>query len=215
MALSGRIGRDRAVIRVEPAPEPADFDARVRQLGLEYLRKHPKATTRELPPHWRRCLDDLHTAYRGICAYVCIYVDKATGARTTEHFVCRSDPERGRELAYEWSNFRLACSLMNSRKGIFDTVLDPFEVKDGWFVIDFSALKLFPNPELDPDVSRQVQATIARLRLNDKVCRDARAFYYDAYILGDVSFRYLRRVCPFVALEMERQNLVRHADRAP
>ncbi len=60
-----------------------------------------------------------------------------------------------------------------------------------------------------------MQATIDRLRLNDKVCRDARAFYYDAYILGDVSFRYLRRVCPFVALEMERQDLVRPVDHVP
>ncbi len=194
------------MIRVEPQPEPLNFDASVRQPGLEALAEHG----RRLPAHWRRCLNDLHAAYRGICAYACIYIDKATGARSVEHFVAKSSD---RQLAYEWSNYRLACSLVNSRKGAFDDVLDPFEIEDGWFVLEFLALQILPNPELDSDLTKQVQATIQRLGLDTQECRDARAEYFECYVRRHIDFHYLERKCPFVAKEMKRLALVRSEDR--
>ncbi len=193
------------MIRVEPQPEPPDFDASVRQPGLEALAERRQT----LPAYWRRCLDDLHTAYRGICAYACIYIDRATGARSVEHFVAKSsDPL----LAYEWSNYRLACSLVNSRKGAFADVLDPFEIEDGWFVLEFSFLQILPDPSLDPELRTRVQETIVRLGLHTKECRDARAEYFDDYVLGHIDFHYLERKSPFVAKEMKRQALVRSED---
>lgn len=193
------------MIRVEPQPEPPDFDASVRQPGLEAL-----AEQREQPPaYWRRCLDDLHVAYRGICAYVCIYIDKATGARSVDHFIAKSsDPQ----LAYEWSNFRLACSLVNSRKGAFDDILDPFEIEDDWFVLEFSFLQICPSPAIDPILRGRAQDTIDRLGLSNKECCDARAEYFDDYIAGHITFSYLERRCPFVAQEMRRQALVKPDD---
>lgn len=193
------------MIRVEPQPEPNDFEASVRQPGLAALAESPE----KLPPYWRRCLDDLHAAYRGICAYACIYIDKVTGGRSVEHFVAKSsDPQ----LTYEWSNFRLACSLVNSRKGSFDDVLDPFEVEDGWFELEFSFLQIYPSPALDPTQQRRVQDTIDRLGLCNKECCDARAEYFDDYVAGHITFSYLERKCPFVAQELTRQALVKPED---
>ena len=193
------------MIRVELQPEPPDFDVSVRQPGLEALAERRE----KLPTYWRRCLDDLHAAYRGICAYVCIYIDKATGARSVDHFIAKSaDPQ----LTYEWSNYRLACSLVTSRKGVFDDVLDPFEIEDGWFVLEFSFLQVYPNPDLDPISQRRAQDTIDRLGLSSKECCDARAEYFDDYIAEDITFSYLERRCPFVAKEMKRQALLRPDD---
>ncbi len=188
------------MIRVEPQPEPPGFDSLVRQPGLKAL-----AEGRDpLPSYWRRCLNDLHEDYWGVCAYVAIYINKATGARTVDHYVAKSSK---RELAYEWANYRLACSLVNSRKGAFDDVLDPFEIEDGWFVLELSFLQISPHPELQPDLDLRVQQTIDRLRLNDAECREARAEYYDDYIEGEITFDYLQRKCPFVAKELLRQGL--------
>ncbi len=193
------------MIRVEPQPEPPDFEDRVRQPGLQALAENPTS----MPPYWRRCLGDLYVAYSGICAYACIYIDRVTGGRTVDHFVAKSsDPT----VAYEWSNYRLACSLVNSRKGAFDDVLDPFEIADGWFVLEFSFLQIYPCPDLDRALQQKVQETIDRLRLGDKEFLDARAAYYDDYIGGHIDLAYLELKCPFVAKEVRRQGLVRPED---
>ena len=62
------------MIPVSPAPEPENFDERVRQPGLAAIErlaaKHgvernaiPAA---DFPPHWRYALDDLMTSYERI-----------------------------------------------------------------------------------------------------------------------------------------------------
>jgi hypothetical protein len=188
------------VIHVDLQPEPDYFDARIRKPGAAAVARH----TGPLPALWRECLSDLHRVYHGICAYLCIYIPRGTGARTVEHFVAKSsDPA----LAYEWRNYRLACSLMNARKNAFDDVLDPFEVVSGWFRLEFSALQVVPDPDLPADTRDAVQATIDRLRLNDQEPRDARAEWYDEYRNRHVDLDFLRRHSPFVAMEMERQGL--------
>lgn len=189
------------MIHVEPQPEPPDFDGLVRKPGLEALAQGQSP----LPPYWRHCLKDLHRVYRGICAYLCIWIPPGTGARSADHFVAKSSHP---ELAYEWSNYRLVTQLMNSRKGAFQEVLDPFEIPNGWFVLELLFLQVLPNPELGETIRAKVQTTIDRLRLNDTECLSARASYYDDYLSGDVSFRFLEKRCPFVAIELKRQGRV-------
>jgi hypothetical protein len=189
------------VIRVQPKPEPPDFDEKVRQPGLRAQKEIPP----KAPPLWRgECLRQLWEAYEGICSYLCIFIQPGIGDRSVDHFVPRS---RRPELLYEWSNYRLACSLMNSRKRQFEDVLDPFEVEDGWFVLDLSFLQVLPNPDLDEETRRRVQATIDRLDLNDSECLQARANDYDAYLRNELSLDLLKRWSPFVAREMRRQGL--------
>ena len=48
------------------------------------------------------------------------------------------------DQVYEWRNYRLACSLMNARKGAVASVLDPFEIEDGWFAIEFVVTRHAP-----------------------------------------------------------------------
>lgn len=64
---------------------------------------------------------------------------------------------------------------MNARKRDFEDVLDPFEIEDGWFVLDLSMLQIKPAEHLDAAMRARVEATIERLGLNDQECIDARA----------------------------------------
>lgn len=186
------------MIRVEAQPEPEDFDARVRQPGRQAI-----ATGIDpLPPYWRHSLPQLHHAYGGICAYLSIRIPRGVGSRSTDHFVAKS---KETDLIYEWSNYRLACSLMNSRKGSFTDILDPFEIEDGWFVLELSALQVLPNPELPEELRKAVQDTIDRLDLNDSECLAARGEVFD-YFLQHGSFKALEKQSPFVARELRRQD---------
>ncbi|HYH19112.1 MAG TPA: hypothetical protein VD995_10900 [Azospirillum sp.] len=47
------------------------------------------------------------------------------------------------------------------------------------------------------------------MKLDDARCRQARANFYDFYIAGDLSFRLLEKLSPFVAFEVMRQGLKR------
>ena len=189
------------MIRVRLQPEPDDFDVKVRQPGIRALAEG----SYEPPPFWRRCLHQLWEAYKGICSYLCIYIPPGTGARSVDH--CLPVSKR-RDLIYEWSNYRLACSLMNSRKHAFEDVLDPFDIGDGWFTLEFSFLEIRPNPDLDAATQTRIQVTIDRLKLNDPECVEARANYYQPWAEGEMPFRLRERLSPFVARELQRQGLV-------
>ena len=206
------------MIRVVPAPEPDTFDARVRQPGLRKLEElaeehhggSKEAIPREkFPDYWRRSLDDLMASYHRICAYLCLYISGGPGARSVDHMIAKS---AAWDQAYEWTNYRLACSLMNSRKGAAATVLDPFDVEDGWFVLELVEFQVLPGDGLDAAVVEDVQGTIDRLRLNDDECRGAREEFAEDYWSGHVSLDYLGRHAPFVARELRRQDRLRAPD---
>ena len=141
-------------------------------------------------------------AYREICAYSCFRL-YPTGGATVDHLVPKS---RAPELAYEWCNFRLSCSVMNSRKRDFEDVLDPFEVQDGWFRIELDGFQVCPEKGIAPEVRKAVNATIARLGLNDHRLREMRASHVEDLRCRRISFEVLVRDSPFVARELERQN---------
>jgi hypothetical protein len=187
------------VIRVHPQPEPDDFDVKVRQPGLGAL-----LAGLSIPPFWRECALQLWEAYKGICSYLCVFIPRGTATRSVDHFQPKS---RRRDLIYEWSNYRLSCSLMNSRKREFEDVLDPFEVEDGWFILEFSFLQILPSPDLDDATRARVQATIDRLKLNDNECLQARATYFEPYRRGELALPRLVEWSPFVARELRRQGL--------
>jgi hypothetical protein len=189
------------VIHVEPQPEPPDFDTKVRQPGRAELR----ASEGEPRPHWHHCALQLWEAYRGVCAYSSLYIPRGTGARSVDHLLPKS---KRRELAYEWSNYRLACVRMNSRKNDLEDVLDPFEVQDGWFALELSTLQVIPGEGLPANLRQRVQETIDRLDLNDDEFIQARMAHYDVFQRGEVKFSHLRKHCPFLAQELLRQGIV-------
>jgi hypothetical protein len=219
------------VIRVERAPEPADFHEKVRRPGLDAiaelvgetpLRKRPgpkRVKVADLPAaipatafpeFWREALPDLLIAYRRICAYSCLYIEELTGNASIDHLVPKS---HSWELVYEWSNYRLASGRLNGWKADVSTILDPFEIEDGWFQLELYGYQVLPAPDLDAELIAKIDHTIAALRLNHPECLRVRERYVDCYRNADNSLRYVEARAPFVARELRRQGQLRDGDR--
>jgi hypothetical protein len=194
------------MIRLHLQPEPQDFDTLVRVPGETFLKKHPNPTTRQWKSraYWRRILPDLHNAYKGICAYSCHWIPYDTGHDTVEHFQPKAVVPT---QAYEWNNYRLVCGTLNGRKGT-DNVLDPFGIQDGWFILDFPSLLVKPGQNLTTSIRQEILQTIERLGLNDEgTCLRARARYVKCFCTGVFPFQHLIEEAPFIAREIQRQNL--------
>ncbi|MBW7863763.1 MAG: hypothetical protein H3C30_05035 [Candidatus Hydrogenedentes bacterium] len=199
------------MIPVQPKPEPLDFDRKVRQKGLAWLRRKglpnagPVPAGNKLEPYWRACLDELHRAYDGICAYMCIYIHPVTGSATVDHYIAKSNDV---SRAYEWNNYRLACGIMNSRKRDFSDVIDPFHMQDETFHLDLATGSIYPNPSLDAQSKQDADNTIQRLDLDDAECRKARTDCFTEYIDGKINGAHLKKTSPFVWKEADRQGLL-------
>lgn len=215
------------MIRITPAPEPPGFDQRVREPGLGAIaelvgecparrrrgrRRKKIAGRREeipadaFPPFWQEALPDLYESYRRICAFACLYIERVTGDGSVDHMIPKS---RTWNRVYEWDNYRLACSLMNSRKSALESVLDPFEIGDDWFALELVEYQLIPGPGATGEVRAQVERTIRDLRLNDEDCLKARAEYVESYLGGAIRLDYLERRAPLIARELRRQGKLR------
>ena len=220
------------MIRVELAAEPANFDQVVRQPGLSALaemvgeppllkrrgrRREKIADQRDdipsdkFPPYWTDVLPELLTAYGRICAYVSIYIERVTGSASVDHMIPKSTAW---QEAYEWRNYRLACSLMNARKGAVAHVLDPVEIQDDWFDMELVGFQLRPSQTQEDGIQARVSATIEQLSLNDRECCDIRAEYAEDYWSGEITWQRLRRRAPFVARQLEKQGRLRAGDVA-
>lgn len=200
------------MIPVAAQPEPPRFRADVEIPGDRWLAdrglalEDPIPSGLEPPPHWRKCLPDLRKAYSEVCAYVSLWIPPITGGASVDHFVAKS----GRAgLTYRWSNYRLACSLMNSRKREFEDVLDPFTLDPGTFRLNFADGAIGPDKSLSPTRASAAKATVERLALDSSECRTARLQWWDEYRAGTISSEFMKRRAPFVWTEAVRQNLIR------
>lgn len=200
------------MIPVAAQPESASFDVDVRQKGLAYLintygfpLNRPLPPKAEIPSHWRACLTDLHEAYGGICAYIGVFFERVMGGGSVDHFIAKSTHAGS---AYEWSNYRLACSTMNSRKREYSDVLDPFFLAPDLFRLQLSTGHIYPNTDLQAVPMRLVEETIERLGLDDPQCRELRARWYQDYLEHELPSDYLKQKSPFVWHEANRQGLL-------
>lgn len=199
------------MIRVQEKPEPASFEAAVRTPGLAWLNENGIALDQPVPPkvkmkaYWRECLDDLYREYEGYCAYLAVFFERTTGGGTVDHFVAKS---KRADQAYEWKNYRLACSRMNSRKREYEDVIDPFEAQDDYFHLEVVSGRIFPNPQLSSSELARIEDTIKRLGLDDAWNREMRARHYQEYRQGDYTEDFLKRRSPFVWKEANRQGLL-------
>lgn len=201
------------MIGVAPRPEPTapgfDFNASVRIPGNAWLAANPRSSAKKMPTLWRLAMPSLHASYKGICGYFCCFVMPATGGGSTDHFVPKST---ARQDAYEWDNYRFACTRMNSRKRDANDVLDPFGLMDGWFVLAFNTMRVKPAVGLEPAQLKDVQATIRRLRLNSQECISERELHWHNYDIHNLSAARFIAHAPFVAMEAARQGLLKPAD---
>lgn len=210
------------MIRGKLTQEPVEFDTKVRQPGVRAIAEMvgesnlPKrrgkkrdviANSRDtipadkFPTYWTQALPDLLQAYGRVCAYMSFYIERVTGAASVDHMLPKSVHWKD---VYEWSNYRLACSLMNSRKNDYRDVLDPFEIDDNWFRIELVGYQVIPSNGLSEGIEQRVQATIDRLKLNHYECVTLREEYAEALEKSDISFKHLQQRAPFLAREIER-----------
>lgn len=214
-------------MRVEPRPEPAAFDGTVRKPGLSAIselvgqgplpgqgRLGPAATFpgresipgRHLPAHWSGARADLLREYARTCAFSGLRPSRPwTEDRylTIDHMVPKS---RDCRLAYEWSNLRLACRILNQRKGNSEDVLDPFEIDvdgEAWFHMDTVEFRLRPNPDLDSGLQARIRHAISTLGLNGPAWRATRREHYAQFEKHGQLCR-VERAFPFVAREIRR-----------
>lgn len=205
------------MIPVMPQPEPPSFDADVRQKGKKWLSKKkapltgtkpkpkPKPKALALEPYWRACLPDLRKSYKGICAYLAVYLEEATGGESVDHFVPKS---HDLSLAYEWSNYRFSSVRVNGRKGDATDILDPFHLPADLFHLEMVSGKIFVNPSCtDQSLRGRAEQTILRLGLDEEESRRMRTQYFDDYISKEITLTYLERRSPFVFAEILRQGL--------
>ena len=201
------------MIPVVPAPEPVDFDVKVRQPGVAFLQSNPSPSSKDWRRHgyWRRAIGDLLAAYTSICSYSGSWTkSSAPGASPTihdssvDHFVPKS---KAANQAYDWDNFRLSRARLNNRKSDYTDVLDPFTLPNGWFTMDFTSFLVRPSQGLPEESKKSVQATIDRLELNtDNDYVQERVGVVRGYCLGQVTSALLDSFWPFIAREMKMQD---------
>ena len=146
-------------------------------------------------------MPELRAAYNDVCAYLSCWIPTQG---SLDHFYPKSTyPVQ----AYEWSNYRLAHEKINNRKSKSTGVLDPFSIQAGWFVLDFASFFVNPNGTLGAHITDPIQHTITALRLNDEQYVKLRYGVLKDYSNGDTTIAFLQRRYPFIAAELQRQNL--------
>lgn len=186
------------MIPVAERPEPASFDARVRQPGARYLASQQAPVTARRP-YWRRALPDLCDAYDDTCAYLGIRVRRSTAFLTVDHFTPRHVAPME---AYEWSNFRLASPPVNTYKTDQSVPVDPFSVEAGEFELNLVSGEVEVG---NTKRARDVRETIRSLKLNNGRFVTDRRQYLDDYLDHRITRDHLARWFPFGEAELTRQ----------
>lgn len=190
------------MIRVPRVDEPAEFDARCRARGREWLANHPGATRPKAL--WREFVGHLATGFGHRCGYSAIHIQSGT----IDHFL---GWQRHPELAYEWTNFRYVDGRINAKKQSADEgVLDPFEIGDDWFEILIPSLQLRVTDAIPAELRDRARYTLERLGLDhDEHVIAYRAQWYCMYHCSELSLEGLRRVAPLIA------RAIQNADQRP
>lgn len=225
------------MIPVALADEPTTFDRHVRKRGEVAIKRllgqsvkaqgrKPKITVAreeaipgdKFPAYWiearktdrKSVLDDLMAAYQQRCSYLAMHIPGATGNPTVDHFVPKSKDWR---LVYEWSNYRLSAGCVNAKKGVLD-VVDPFNVKPGWFELDLATFEVIRGASAPSVQHALIDTTLPLLNLPE--CRDQRQEYVEDYVkgpgAGGIDLRYLEIRAPFIASELRRQGRLVRGD---
>ena len=187
------------MVPVKPVPEPPLFDQQARQPGLVWLAKNPDRAR----PHdyWTPFREDLRAGFNALCGYLAMF----TSIGTIDHF---RSWKTAPALAYEWSNYRFACSWINSVKQI-DDVLDPYDVRPGWFEVILPSMQLIVTEEVPRKYHEKAQRTLSRLKLQDgEVALRLRREWYEAYLDGQITLSGLRKKAPLVAQAVEKQKKI-------
>lgn len=197
------------MIPVRLESEPEFFAEQVTNPGTQFLGiiPHPTSDQWKGKEYWQIALPDMRIKYKGMCAYCAHWIPHSTGNHSIDHFLPKS---QNPELAYVWSNFRYVSARFNSRKGT-RPIIDPFLLSPNWFTIDFSSFLIRPHSALQSQQKEDVNQTIKILQLNsdDDLVFERQTWFID-YLKGEITLEHLKRHAPFIAYELERQDLLRN-----
>jgi hypothetical protein len=184
------------MIAVARPAEPERFDALVRQPGRTWLREHPDA--KRPKDLWTLVSAELAMGFGQRCGYSAMHEPVGT----VDHFVSIA---ADRSLAYEWSNYRFASAWINSAKQN-QTVLDPFDVQDGWFEIELPSLELRVTDATPSEWRELADHTLTRLHLRDdeRIMRQRQA-WYELYREGALTLEGLHGLAPLIARAVVKQ----------
>lgn len=186
------------MIRAPKLPEPEAFDAEVRQPGNRWLATNP--TAKRPRPLWIPYTPVLQSGYGNLCGYAAMA--DFTGGTVDHYRSFTNHPAR----AYEWRNYRFASATMNSRKRAQDDrVLDPEQVRAGWFEILLPSLQMRRTDKVPLRLRAKADHTLKQLGLVDgeRVLRWRRS-WYAFYQAGQLTLDGLRAVAPLIADAVER-----------
>jgi hypothetical protein len=86
-----------------------------------------------------------------------------------------------------------------------DTILDPFDVQDGWFVIQLPSLQLLATDAIPQEYRDLASFTLDKLGLRDgEVVVRYRREWFQMYQQGKLPLDGLREVAPLIAVAVER-----------
>ena len=201
------------MIPIERHAEPQNFNLDVRKKGINYLMSKGIQLDTEAPlntffkPYWRKYKSTLYECYKGYCAYTCFHIHEMTGSSAIEHILPKQKFPR---LAYEWSNYCLACACINSKKGQQIGLLNPFDVSENLFFLILATGFITTN-EQHP-LSQLAQKTIDCLDLNNEKWYTARQKCMFKYIENrnnglsvEIAEKRLKEDTIFVWSEAKRQ----------
>ena len=155
------------MIRVERTPEPEGFEENVRRPGRAWLEVETHRGWPRARPYWNEwgpCRTALADAFQRRCGYLAMAIPSGHVDHFESWAACR---ESGRHhLAYEWTNYRWLLPEVNqSKQGIpREHLLDPFEVRDGWYMFGLSLERvLMEAPLVGRALQRLMEAPVASL----------------------------------------------------
>lgn len=186
------------MIPVEPAEEPPEFEQCTRVPGRAWLQAKDYLHRKRPENYWSWCEEPLREVFHERCGWLAMYI--ADGH--VEHFVSWNECKQDRpELAYEWSNYRYILPRLNSRKGTRTDLLDPFEVRPGWFRVELPSLLLVCTSAIPEGLRARAQRTIDELGLvglGDGRVRRLRSGWLQGYRSTRLSLAGLQEVAPLV-----------------
>jgi len=200
------------MIRVILPNPPAHYIADVKTPGESFIRAipNPKAHEWEGKDFWRFIHDDLYAGLKGICVYCSSWSPRIKSDLYSEHhtsidhFIPKS---RSPIQAYAWKNYRLCRTRLNRRKGVHQDVLDPCNINDGTFRIEFTTFLIEPLKTLPLPIQDRIRQTIERFELNkDRDYVNERIRVIQTYTLDQVSLDQLRQKYPFIAQQIVSQD---------
>lgn len=188
------------MIPVQRVKKPGTFEREVALPGGAWLKKN-RASNGRPPAYWNKVKPALKKGFNDLCAYAAMYV---SNDGTVDHYLsCKTNRSR----AYEWDNYRFASGEMNScKQNADDSVLDPYEVRQGWFEILLPSLQMRVSDAVPEDFREKAEYTLRRLKLQNgaQVIR-WRQSWYEMFANGELTLAGLRRVAPLIAEAVEKE----------